>query len=162
MSDEFAFTIRPLCADDAPKWRKLWAAYLAFYETELPDSVYEASFARLLSTAPYDPSGLVAACGDDLIGLVHYLRHRHCWRIADVLYLQDLFVAPAARGQGAGRALIAEVYAQADRLAPDAPDGGAVYWLTQDSNTAARRLYDQLAIAPGFIKYQRPATQPQA
>jgi GNAT superfamily N-acetyltransferase len=38
-----------------------------------------------------------------LLGLTHYLFHRHAWKIENVCYLQDLFVDPAARGTGLGR-----------------------------------------------------------
>ena len=66
-----------------------------------------------------------------------------------VCYLQDLFTAPEARGQGAGRALIAAVIDWAR-------DRGCVrvYWNTQASNATARRLYDQVAENKGFIRYQ--------
>jgi GNAT superfamily N-acetyltransferase len=66
-----------------------------------------------------------------------------------VCYLQDLFTAPDARGQGVARALIAAVvdWARARGCA-------RVYWHTQASNSTARRLYDRVAENPGFIKYQ--------
>ena len=86
-----------------------------------------------------------------LLGLTHYLFHRHCWKIEEVCYLQDLYVAPEARGTGLGRALIEAVYAAAD--AAGAP---AVYWLTQDFNHEARQLYDRVARVSPFIRYNRP------
>ncbi|HVK81374.1 MAG TPA: GNAT family N-acetyltransferase, partial [Verrucomicrobiae bacterium] len=64
---------------------------------------------------------------------------------------EDLFVSADARGAGVGRALIEAVYARAD-----ANDWGRVYWLTQDTNTTARKLYDQVAKNSGFIQYRRP------
>jgi GNAT superfamily N-acetyltransferase len=64
--------------------------------------------------------------------------------------LQDLFVAPQSRGNGVGRALIEAVYARADLVT-----GGRVYWLTHESNAAARQVYDQLARHAGFIVYRR-------
>ncbi|TJV46642.1 MAG: GNAT family N-acetyltransferase, partial [Mesorhizobium sp.] len=30
-------TIRPLAQSDHADWRRLWTAYLTFYETRLPD-----------------------------------------------------------------------------------------------------------------------------
>jgi hypothetical protein len=73
-----------------------------------------------------------------LVSLTHYLVHRNCWKIEDLCYLQDLCVAPEARGTGLGRALIEAVHATAD--AAGAP---TVYWLTQDFNHEARQLYDR-------------------
>ena len=61
-----------------------------------------------------DYHGLLALRDDAPVGLAHYIFHRHGWHVADVCYLQDLFVAPEARGDGVGRALIEAVYAEAD------------------------------------------------
>lgn len=50
-----------------------------------------------------------------------------------------------------GHKLIEAVYAQADT------DGcPAVYWLTQDFNAEARKLYDRVGVLTPFIKYARP------
>ena len=32
--------IRPVTAADEAEWRRLWTAYLAFYETVLPEEVF--------------------------------------------------------------------------------------------------------------------------
>lgn len=145
-----SLTIRPMTAGDRPDWHELWQAYLAFYKTELPEEVYETSFARLLDPSCADLNGLLAVQGGQAVGLVHYIFHRHMWRADDVCYLQDLFVAPDTRGGGVGRALIQAVYERAD--AAGAP---SVYWLTQADNAQARVLYDQVADVTPFIKYQR-------
>ena len=143
-------TIRPLRPDDEDDWRRLWTGYLDFYQTSVPEAVYAATFARLLGDDPQDFSALIAEVDGRPAGLAHYLFHRHCWRIENVCYLQDLFVAPEARGTGLGRALIEAVYARAD--AAGAP---GVYWLTQDFNTEARQLYDRIARVSPFIRYNR-------
>lgn len=143
--------IRPLAATDHDQWRRLWTGYLQFYQTSVPEDVYASTFDRLLGSDPRDFSALVAEQDGQLLGLAHYLFHRHCWKIEDVCYLQDLYVAPEARGTGLGRALIEAVYAAAD--AAKAP---AVYWLTQDFNHEARELYDRVARVTPFIRYNRP------
>lgn len=142
--------IRPLAAADEPAWRQLWKAYLAFYETELPDEIYQTYFARLLGDDPQDYSGMIAEVDGKPVGLVHYLFHRHGWKIENTCYLQDLYADPAVRGQGVGRALIEAVYQAAD--AQGAP---SVYWLTQEFNTSARKLYDRVGVLTPFIKYNR-------
>ena len=63
---------------------------------------------------------------------------------------EKLATAQAARGCGVGRSLIEAVYAAADARGAD-----QVYWLTQEFNATARRLYDQVATATPFIKYRR-------
>lgn len=145
-------SIRPLARTDEAQWRRLWRDYLAFYETTRPDEIYASYFERLLGNDPQDFHGLVAEKDGTLVGLTHYLFHRHGWRVENVCYLQDLYADPEVRGEGIGRALIEAVYAAAD--AAGAP---AVYWLTQDFNAPARKLYDRIGRLSPFIKYDRPA-----
>jgi GNAT superfamily N-acetyltransferase len=142
--------VRDLRAEDEAAWRRLWRGYLDFYETALPEQVYATTFDRLIDPAIRDYFGVLAVEGEEPIGLAHYIYHRHGWQIEDVCYLQDLYVAPEARGSGAGRALIEAVYAAAD-----AAGRPSVYWLTQEFNATARRLYDQLGSVTPFIKYRR-------
>jgi GNAT superfamily N-acetyltransferase len=142
--------IRPLRPADEADWRALWSDYLAFYETSVPEEVYLSTFARLLGSDSQDFNCLIAEIDGKPVGLAHYLFHRHGWKIENVCYLQDLYVAPKARGTGTGRALIEAVYA-----ASDAAGAPAVYWLTQDFNHTARRLYDRVARVTPFIRYSR-------
>lgn len=143
-------TVRALAPADAAVWRGLWGAYLDFYGAALPEEVFATSFARMTDPAVTDHHGLIALADDRPVGIAHYIFHRHGWQIDDVTYLQDLYVAPEARGAGAGRALIEAVYAAAD-----AAGRGNVYWLTQTANAAARRLYDRVGAATPFMKYRR-------
>ncbi|MEM6887784.1 MAG: GNAT family N-acetyltransferase [Pseudomonadota bacterium] len=143
-------TVRPLRADDRDQWAELWRGYLAFYETERGQNIYDLYFERLLGNDPRDYSGLVAERDGRLLGLAHYLFHRHGWSEEDVCYLQDLYASPDMRGNGIGRALIEAVY-----QAADAAGIAQVYWLTQDFNQKARRLYDRIGVLTPFIKYNR-------
>jgi GNAT superfamily N-acetyltransferase len=143
-------TIRPIKASDETDWRSLWTGYLEYYETSVAEEVYASTFARLLGNDPQDFNGLIAEVDGQALGLTHYLFHRHCWKIENVCYLQDLYVAPQARGTGLGRNLIEAVYAAAD-----ANGTPAVYWLTQDFNRAGRQLYDRVATLTPFVRYKR-------
>ncbi len=145
-----AVDVRELEARDEPEWRRLWRHYLEFYETTVDENVYATTFARLLSGEDNEFAALIAVREGQSIGIAHYLFHRHCWRVENVCYLQDLYVDEQARGSGVGRALIEGVYQRAD-------DAGcpAVYWLTQEFNQAGRRLYDRVATLTPFIKYAR-------
>ena len=142
--------VRPLHSADMAEWRVLWAAYLEFYGTSVADDVYDTTFARMLGSDPRDFNCLVAEVDGKLVGLTHYLFHRHGWKVEDVCYLQDLYATADTRGTGVGRALIEAVYDAADLAG--AP---SVYWLTQDDNVTARKLYDRTAALTNFIKYQR-------
>ncbi len=142
--------IRPLRAEDQREWRRLWTLYLDFYETSVPDAVYETTFARLLSDEAHEFQALVLERDGGLAGLAHYLFHRHCWKVEDVCYLQDLYVDADVRGTSRGRALIEAVYRAADEAGC-----ASVYWLTQEFNEAGRRLYDRVGTLTPFIRYTR-------
>ncbi|PRY21442.1 ribosomal protein S18 acetylase RimI-like enzyme [Aliiruegeria haliotis] len=150
MTQAPSLTIRPVCAADEPEWRRLWTGYLAFYESSVSEEVYRTSFDRLLHGGPNDYKGLLAEVDGNPVGLVHFLFHRHMWRVENVCYLQDLYADPEVRGSGVGRALIEAVYDAAD--AEGCPN---VYWLTQEFNHTARQLYDRIADVTPFIKYSR-------
>lgn len=143
--------IRPVARDDQDQWRALWTGYLEFYESSVSEAVYRSTFDRFFDGGAYEPRCLVAEHGGRLLGIVHYMAHRHCWKLGDVCYLQDLFASPDVRGTGVGRALIEAVYAEAD-----ANNWENVYWMTQHFNETGRRLYDRVGALTPFIKYQRP------
>ena len=142
--------IRPLKREDEPEWRRLWTAYLEYYETTLPEEIFQTTFERLLSGKDHEFQGFLALWEGKPVGLTHYLFHRSCWQIDHVCYLQDLFVDPQVRGRSFGRALIEAVYDAADKAG-----NPGVYWMTQDFNQAGRRLYDRVAELTPFIIYER-------
>lgn len=141
--------VRPLEPGDRPAWQPLWEAYLRFYRAELGPEVTEAAFARL-SERRDGMAGMLAWSGAGAVGLAHVVVHPSTWGVAPSTYLEDLFVAPGARGTGAARALIDAVYAGAD--AAGAPH---VYWHTQEYNAHARSLYDVVGRRTSFVVYER-------
>jgi GNAT superfamily N-acetyltransferase len=141
--------IRPVTLEDRAQWSALWAGYLRFYRQHLPADVTAGTFARLIDkSAPLH--GFIAARDRTLLGFVHYLFHPTSWSLRENCYLEDLYVDPAARGGGVGRALIQAVYAEADRS-----QVSSVYWMTQEFNAEGRALYDTLARRTSFIRYER-------
>ena len=142
--------IRPLQPGDEAEWRRLWRDYLAFYKTELPETIYALTWKRLNSGLPNEYSGLLALKEGKPVGLANYLFHRSCWLEGDACYLQDLYADPDVRGLGIGRALIEAVYARAREAGST-----EVYWQTQSFNETARRLYDRIADHTPFIIYQK-------
>jgi GNAT superfamily N-acetyltransferase len=142
--------IRPLRTGDRQDWAALWRAYLAFYGTERPESVFDTAFARYTDPDLRDMLAWIAVRDGRGVGLAHVIVHAHGWQEAPVTYLQDLYTDPSMRGHGVGRALIEAVYADADRAGR-----GSVYWLTQTGNATARRLYDRIGVATDFMKYSR-------
>jgi GNAT superfamily N-acetyltransferase len=143
--------VRPISQRDRAEWQRLFKGYIEFYKAEVPEDVIEATWQRLLSGADGNPVGFVAVDERDApIGLAHVLFHRSTWSPTWYCYLEDLFVDPARRAQGAGRALIDAVYAEADRRRCT-----RTYWVTQEFNARARALYDQVAKKSDFVQYRR-------
>ncbi len=52
--------IKSITADDRAVWTQLWGAYLDFYETTLPDAIYESSFQRLINPRTSSYHGFLA------------------------------------------------------------------------------------------------------
>ena len=142
--------IRPLAKADYDEWRALWISYLEFYETSLKADVIDETFSRFIDNGQTRQNALVAESTDELVGLVHYIFHLDTWAIQEICYLQDLFVIPRNRGKKIGQLLIEGVYKRADKYG--AP---SVYWLTQEFNVPARKLYDRMADLTPFIHYER-------
>ncbi len=144
-------TVREIRESDRAAWDPLWDGYNAFYErvgpTALDPEITNSTWRRFFD--PDEPVfALVAESEGKILGITHCLFHRSTTRIELMCYLQDLFTAPQARGQGIGRALIEAVYAKAS-----AAGIKRVYWQTHQTNAAGRLLYDKLARHYGFIVY---------
>ena len=140
---------------DRAAWEPLARGYKAFYETEVDDAGYEATWRRLRAGGLLLGLGAGLPAGDGqgerLVGIAHAVYQRSPWADEEVCYLQDLFTDEAVRGQGVAGALIAH-------LAQCAQARGATryYWLTHHTNARARRLYDRVAVNRGFIRYDHP------
>jgi hypothetical protein len=141
--------IKAVDRDDFDIWLPLWKSYQQFYGIDIAEPVTLETWSRFLD--PVEPmQAALAMVGDQALGLAHSIYHRSTWTTGDYCYLQDLFVADAARGLGIGRALIEHVHADARRR-------GAVrvHWLTHESNHTAMQLYDRVASRSGFIQYRK-------
>lgn len=84
-------------------------------------------------------------------GITHYSFQNSTWVKTNYCYLEDLFVNPNARGLGLGRALIDEV----KKVAIEA-GSKRLYWNTDRSNEAARKLYDSYILESGKVQYRIP------
>ena len=141
-------TIRKTEPGDEARWREMWAGYLRFYKTGLPDSVTRSTWTRLM-----DPTssifGIVAERpGDGVLGLANYVVHESTWTSTPVCYLEDLFVDPTRRAAGVGQSLIDWLLAETRKRG-----WSSLYWHTQESNYRARGLYDKYAPHSGFVRY---------
>ncbi|AQZ49398.1 GNAT family N-acetyltransferase [Martelella mediterranea] len=142
--------IRDAGPADRDDWLRLWQGYLEFYGTALDDAVTAMTWNRII-----DPVSAVftrlALVDDTVAGFATCILHPRTWAVEPACYLEDLFVDPARRGSGIGRALIDDLIAIGRR------DGWTnLYWHTNADNAQARRLYDSYNKADGFVRYRLP------
>ena len=134
---------------DFMQWNTLWKLYQEIYQVSLKEELSTLTFERLLNKS--EPMEcFVFEDGEKIVGFVHFIFHRSTWSERDSCYLQDLFVSPNCRSKGIGKQLIEAVYAEAKKK-----DCAKVYWLTHESNSTARILYDHVAENVGFIQYRK-------
>ncbi|MGC7402619.1 N-acetyltransferase family protein [Pandoraea pneumonica] len=148
-----SLVVRDVVPSDFEAWLPLWNGYNEFYgrvgATALPKEITEITWKRFFDG--YEPMhAMVAELDGQILGLVHFLYHRHTTMAGPICYLQDLFTVQAARGKGVGRALIEAVYAEAKKAGSE-----RVYWQTHETNETAMRLYDQVATKSGFVVYRK-------
>jgi GNAT superfamily N-acetyltransferase len=142
--------IGPLSEVQLEQLLPLIAAYQRFYEVEkIDEERNRAFFARFI--APNDDGLLLGAWRDEwLVGYACLFWSFTSLVPAETVLMNDLFVDPAARGQGIGRALI-------EASAEVAQNRGAqrLEWVTQPDNETARRLYDSTgAQRSTWIEYE--------
>lgn len=139
--------IRPALPSDEPVWRLLWRGYCDFYNARIQPDITERTWARIL-----DPDSsvtcMVAETGGNVTGFAHCVVHENTWELLPVCYLEDLYVAPEARGRGVGKALMEWL-----RNAMRAEGWSRLYWVTHRDNLIARDLYDQFVGADEFVRY---------
>lgn len=140
--------IRPAQAADARHWLSLWREYCAALDGRVSDEATKGLWQRILS--PGEPVGSLLAFSPERgpVGFTNYVLHPHTWSLRPVCYLEDLFVASAARREGAGRALIEALIALGREHG-----WRRVYWHTHENNEQARTLYDQLAERTDYVRY---------
>jgi GNAT superfamily N-acetyltransferase len=140
--------IRDALPSDEADWRVLWRGYTEFYETVLDEEVTAETWRRIFDGGSAI-SCRVAEAEGRLLGFATHVLHACTWTLAPICYLEDLFVDPAARGAGAGRALLEDLVALARERG-----WARLYWHTRAGNVTARRLYDRFATADDFVKYR--------
>jgi GNAT superfamily N-acetyltransferase len=144
--------IEPIATGQMDDLLPLIAAYQRFYEVEETDDERNRTFfSRFI--APSQDGMLLGAWRDgDLLGYACLYWHFTSLVPAETVLMNDLYVDPAARGQGVGRALV-EASAEVTR------ERGAHHleWATAPDNEIAQRLYDSTgAERTTWIEYELP------
>lgn len=140
--------IRPAGPDDRAAWAALWHEFCRHFDADLAPAINDGLWARILDPAQPVHCLLAFDAGGRPVGFTHYVLHLHTWSLRTICYLEDLFVAPDARGSGAAPAMIAALKAAAER-----EGWRRIYWHTHDDNYRARSLYDRLAKRTNYVRY---------
>lgn len=139
--------IRPVAAPDRTGWDRLYQGYADFYRVSQTEAMRDRVW-DWLHDPDHEVSGMVAEAGGTLVGLAHYRPYARPLSASTGGFLDDLFVAPDARGSGAGEALIGAVKAEGRRQG-----WTVIRWITAEDNYRARARYDRLATRTQWVTY---------
>lgn len=132
-------------------WRRLYQGYADFYEVNLTDTTAERVWDWL-----HDPDhpleGVIALSGIRPLGIAHFRACPNPLRGGEIGFLDDLYVLPAERAQGAGRALLESIQRTARRRG-----WRVVRWITAADNAGAKALYEQVADGNHWDLYEMPS-----
>jgi GNAT superfamily N-acetyltransferase len=140
--------VRDAQAGDLAAWRMLYRGYADFYQVRQTDEMAERVWGWILDP-DHEVNALVAE--DESGRLVGFAHHR---TFADPLeavtgcFLDDLFVAPEARGRGVAGAILAEL-----RRRARVNGWSVVRWITASDNVTAQRVYDRVAERTMWVTY---------
>jgi GNAT superfamily N-acetyltransferase len=140
--------IRRATLEDRERLKVLVRAYIDFYEQPQPPDVQVDALLTLLAERDEIGVQFVAEENGGLIGFATIFLTYDTVAAARVAIMNDLFVTPAMRGMGIGRALI-------ERCARFSRESGCVLlqWVTAADNTSAQALYDRVATRTSWVTY---------
>ena len=140
-------SVRPIEARDHDVWRELFTAYGVFYKSTFDDRTLDGVWAWLMNPE-HVLEALVAEHDGEVVGIAQYRAVPDTFSAGTEWYLDDLFVAPAARGSGAATALL-------ERLKEIAAEThGVLRWITAADNLTAQSVYDKVATRTSWVTYE--------
>lgn len=144
-------TIRPVAPSDNAAWSKLYAGYADFYRTAQTPEMRDTVWSWLMDDR-HEVNGFIALDdAGEAVGIAHYRPFARPLAASTGGYLDDLFVAPSARGNDIGRQLVAAIVEVAKRK-----QWTVVRWITAEDNYRARGSYDRIATRTPWITYDIP------
>jgi len=145
------YSVGPPGPQDAAAWRELYRAYADFYEEAVTDAQLDLVWSWITDPDHDVKALLVREASGTPVALAHYRAYFRPLAAAVAGHLDDLFVAPAARGTGAVDALLEELRVIARRRG-----WSKIRWITADDNHRARSKYDQVAERTMWVIYDMP------
>lgn len=134
---------------DKAGWRVLYNGYAAFYKVPMTDAIADTVW-DWIHDPGHEVKALVAKDGEGrLVGLAHFRAMARPLAGATGAFLDDLFVAPEARGSGVADALMA-------RLTEIARERRwqVIRWITAETNYRGRAFYDRIAAKTQWLTYE--------
>lgn len=145
--------VRALADRDHHQWASLYRDYAATSRAPilLSDDRFSTLWSWLMDPG-HEVQGLtVEAAHGDLVGLAHFRPFARPLVAGVGCFLDDLFVASAARGTGAVDLLLAHLQQVAATNGWD-----VVRWTTAEDNARARAAYDRVATRTDRVTYEMP------
>ncbi len=141
--------VSPATAADRHAWQDLYRGYATFYKMPMSEQTLDTVWSWIHDEANPFWCRLARQADGTVVGLAHFREMPSPLRGCLMGFLDDLFVEPAARGQGAVTALF-------DDLTTHARARGwpSVRWITADDNYRARAVYDRLSHKTQWNTYQ--------
>jgi GNAT superfamily N-acetyltransferase len=137
--------VRPARPGDRDRWAALYTAYAEFYDQDTVDLTLVWGW---VLDPGHEVEALVAERDGELVGLAHVRPFARPLAGSVGGWLDDLFVAPAARGTGVVDALLDGVRALAAERG-----WSVVRWITADDNHRAQAVYDRVATRTAWVTY---------
>jgi GNAT superfamily N-acetyltransferase len=144
-----AIEVAPARLDDRAGWLPLFEGYRRFYKQPDDPAVAETVWAWIIDERHPTNCLLARDATGTIVGLAHYRELPRPLSGTRAGFLDDLFVAPGARGSGVAEALVAAVADEGRRRG-----WSWLRWFTAEDNYRARAFYDRVARLSQWKTYQ--------
>ena len=150
-SNSTSLIIRPAVFEDAGLILRYIIELAAYENAESSVVTDEAQIAKSLF-GPGSPAQALICLADEVpVGYAIYFYNYSSWQGRKGLYLEDLYISPQYRGNGAGQAVLRYLAKTAIK-----EDCGRLEWSVLDWNTPAIQFYENLGAAAQseWVKYR--------
>ena len=144
-----ATIIRHLADADRSEWDALFQAYCEFGNATQTSEMRDRVWGWIHDASAQTRCFVAEDEQRVLVGFVHFRSYERPMPATIGAHIDDMFVAPTARGQGIVDLMIESVGAYAKEQ-----DWDVVRWMTSEINYRARSVYDRHATKSNWVTYQ--------
>lgn len=146
-----SLSIRPACPADSPQILTFITELAEYEKARHEVKTCEADIRRTLFGPEAKAQALICLRDEQAIGFAVYFYSYSTWLGRNGIYLEDLYITPTERGQGAGKLLLRQLAKEAV-----ANDCGRLEWSVLDWNEPAIKAYDAMGAQPQpeWIRYR--------